>query len=264
MGWQDDPVVTGKPKWESDPIVSPDLALAADAAPMIEIGEGMAAPALVVPSANPYSAGRYPLGRKFSVGDVAEFSISDPFSGVQTEIIRLKVTHVDAEADRVEINHGKMVVDSMGNLLSNRKGTLDVPQQTFPAELYVGKKWTAGWKFLKENGDLSFFTYDFRIVALEKLRVSAGEFQAFRIDGNGWERNSMNNKKNGQIEYRAWVVPGINFALKRNIITRRSSGKFGRTESVELISLRQQSIDTRCAAPAGSSSRNLVIRSNCA
>jgi len=39
---------------------------------MINLGPGLPVPTLIAPSTNPFSAGRYPLNRTFTVGDEAK------------------------------------------------------------------------------------------------------------------------------------------------------------------------------------------------
>ncbi len=61
------------------------------------------------------SAGLYPLGRQYAIGDEATFRETDALSGAEHRICTQRVTRVDEEANRVEINDGKQVWNSMGN-----------------------------------------------------------------------------------------------------------------------------------------------------
>jgi hypothetical protein len=57
MGWQDDSIVVkGKPKWESDPIITAAAPASAPApgTPLIDITAGVAVPTIIASSANPY------------------------------------------------------------------------------------------------------------------------------------------------------------------------------------------------------------------
>ncbi|MDP1682943.1 MAG: hypothetical protein Q8L39_14375, partial [Burkholderiales bacterium] len=65
--------------------------------------------------------------------------------------------------------------------------------------------------------------------------VPAGEFEAFRVEGLGW-----NNTYSTKLETTYWLVPGLNFPVKREFTTRRADGKYNNAERYELISLRQQ------------------------
>jgi chemotaxis protein histidine kinase CheA len=86
---------------------------------LIEIEAGRPVPQLIPPSDNPYSAGRFPLGRVFTVGDTVVARQTDILTGIEEKTRLLQVTRVDYEQDRVEYNDGMLIVDLMGNLLKN-------------------------------------------------------------------------------------------------------------------------------------------------
>lgn len=246
-------------------IASAAVAPAAVATPtpaqVIELGAGLPVPQMLQTSANPYSAGRYPLGRKYSVGDTVTYRVSDLLTDVEAQPRILRVTRIDTEKDVVEINQGSMIVDMMGNpMRTPGGGDSDVPQQLFSAELQLGKAWRAGWKQNGRWGPESI-SMDLKIAAFEKVRVPAGEFEAFRIDIFGWIRRS-DQQLNRQMKL--WVVPGLNFVIRNE---HKMTNQFNRmvvTERQELVSLRQQTIDTKCAVATGAGlHRNLVIRNSC-
>ncbi len=177
--------------------------------PRIEIGPGLPASSLFGGSANPYSAGTYPLGRLWTVGDEATYQDLDYYSNVVQRTFTNRVTLVDAEQDRVELNRGNMVVDQMGNAIKLGPRTFSVPVQFFPSELYVGKRWAAAFEVtfrdVTSNG-----VYDMRITAREKLQVPAGEFETFKIEGHGWNRRFGQRLVNS-----IWVIPGLNFSVRQ-------------------------------------------------
>jgi hypothetical protein len=209
--------------------------------PGIELNPGDAVTSSLKPSANPYSAGRYPLGRKFTVGDKATLRVSDLLTGIGVKTVNITITRVDADADRVEGNNGKWVYDLMGNELSNPNwATRNIPAQMVPFELQVGKKWTAAWSQKHPEKGEQIVSMDMRIAAFEKIRTELGEFNAFRIEGRGW---AGGNKKNTELERRLWIVPGINFFIRVEKINRNDKGHLVRTERVDLVYLRQQSIE---------------------
>lgn len=233
----------------------------AAARPTIELAAGKPVPPFLQLSANPFSAGRYPLGRKFSVGDTATMLSTDLLTGIESGLLKSTVTNVDLDNDRVELNNGAIVLDSMGNLLrSPIGGSSDVPQQFFPAELQVGKAWTAGWKQAHPVGGQELVSLDVRVAAFEKIRVPAGEFEAFRIEARGWARRS-----NGvlQREHRIWIIPGLNFSLRFEVVVK-GYGRLLRTDRIELVSLRQQVIDAKCAVTSGGLKPTLVVKNSCA
>ena len=240
MGWLDDPVVEGKAKWESDPVVAPAPSTRAAAAekPAIEIKAGVQVPQLLQPSANPYSAGNYPLGRKYTVGDWATFLESDILTGIQQRILTSRVTRVDVDADRVEFNNGGMITDLMGNLVKTPAIEYAAPQQVIPAEIQVGKKWTAVYSQRRNGGKKTTAVVDIAIAHREKISVPAGTFDTFRIEGYGW-----NMTTSARVEIRVWLVPGLNFQIKKEVIVRERERWIDATR-LELVSLQQQVLET--------------------
>ena len=215
------------------------------ATPAIELDPSRPLPPMFQVSANPFSAGRYPLGRKYSLGDTATYRTSDMLTEVEGEPSRLKVTALDFDLDRVELNDGKFIIDSMGNYLRTPGGgESDVPQQFNPAELQIGKAWSAGWKQMNRRWGKEVVTLDLRISAFEKVRVPAGEFMAFRIDVRGWQQRNHGVLKR---EQRIWLVPGVNFPIKGELLVSipEQRQRLVRTDRMELVSLRQQTIDVR-------------------
>ena len=210
--------------------------------PAIELAPSLPVAPMLQVSGNPFSAGRYPLGRKYSLGDTATYRKIDQFTDIE-ETTRLKVTGVDLDRDRIELNDGKFIIDSMGNYLRTAGGgESDVPQQFNPAELQIGKAWTAGWKQSSPRQGVEVISLDLHIAAFEKVRVPAGDFMAFRIEIRGWHRRDRGYFKR---EQRLWLVPGINFAIKDERLMRNHQNRLGRTDRLELVSLRPQTIDVR-------------------
>lgn len=238
------PLASIAPVSASAPAPAPaaPVAQSVPASPAIEPAPNMPVPQMVQVSANPFSAGRYPLGRTYSPGDTATYRKIDQFTDIE-ETTRLKVTGVDLDLDRIELNDGKFIIDSMGNYLRTAGGgESDVPQQFNPAELQIGKAWSAGWKQSSPRQGVEVVSLDLRIAAFEKVRVPAGDFMAFRIEIRGWHRRDRGYVRR---EQRIWVVPGINFAVKEERLMRNRQNRLGRTDRLELVSLRQQIIDVR-------------------
>jgi hypothetical protein len=188
---------------------------------------------------NPYSAGRFPLGRKFSVGDRVVMRESDLLTGIVEGEKRFRVTRVDEDNDRVELNHGKLVLDLMGNTIDSPQASSSMPQQFFPAELQVGQHWTLLYSVTFKKGPFAGKTnqveLDARIRTRETIRVPAGEFQAFRIEATGW---SAGERGSTRIEFKLWAVPGINFPIRAERIKRRGN-RMIETRLTELVAIRQ-------------------------
>ena len=240
------------------PTAKPVPAAAPSGAPMIDIRAGLPVPQLMAPSDNPFSAGRYPLGRIFTVGDEFTTVQTDILSGVEESTRTGRVTRVDYDEDRVEFNNGAVITDLMGNAIKFGPVEYDTPVQFTPAEFQVGKKWTSAFRMV-QNGVRSDAYYDLHIVKREIITVPAGTFDTFRIEGLGW-----NNSFGSKLEVKFWLVPGINVQIKSENMARNKMGRYFRTERRELVAIRQQTIDTKCALPTGGLKRTLTIKSNCA
>ena len=203
----------------------------------INIRAGVPLPAILHSPTNPYSAGFSPLGRKYTVGDEATFRESDYLTGVEQRVYTNRVTRVDLDADRVEINRGGGIIDLMGNPLKLKDRQFDVPRQQNPAELQVGKKWKAVFIQSMNGSGANRISIDFHIARKELVTVPAGTFDAFRIEGRGWS-----STRGTQIESRQWLVPRLNFPIKREVVSRTRDGRFIETERHELVSLKQYAI----------------------
>jgi hypothetical protein len=200
--------------------------------PQLELGPGISPPVLMRPSPNPASAGTYALSRRYSVGDEAVYAESEPVFGTRQPDRRSRVTRVDEDADRVEFNGGRGVRDTLGNLLRNNDTSYDPHIQQHPAELQIGRKWTTRYVIIGPGQSENAYQ-DWRVVGRERVRVPAGEFEAFRLEAEGW-----NMTKGVRLSIRAWVVPGLNFELKFQVIRHPRKG-VSKGELRELISCKQ-------------------------
>jgi hypothetical protein len=247
MGWQDDPIIGQAAAWESDVLVQEGAAATGEKAVVqpatarraIGLGEGLVPPTLFTRAENPNSAGFYPLGRRYSIGDRAAYRITDQLTGIVERENVHRVTAVDAEHDEVEINNGLQVWDLMGNLVRKRGSNFSVPRQFAPAELYVGKKWAA--VFDTEGDKDRSASFDFRIVGRERIRVPAGEFYAFRIEGSGWvQHHDGKHRQDAQEAETIWLLPYLNFPIRHERVSRNRRGKLKHgTQRHELVWLRQ-------------------------
>ncbi|MCK9381616.1 MAG: caspase family protein [Sulfuritalea sp.] len=214
----------------------PGPAAATAGAPMLDIRAGVPVPQLMAPSANPFSAGRYPLALIHTIGDSATIRQSDVLTGVEERTYKARVTRIDYNEDRVVFNDGLLITDLMGNIIKTPQAEYDTPVQFTPAEFQVGKKWTATFR-RTQNGVTSSAYYDVQIVKRETISVPAGSFDTFRIEAAGW-----NTTFGARLEVKLWLVPGIIFPIKSEFVTRTKWGRFGQTERKELVALRQHAI----------------------
>ncbi|MBK6805819.1 MAG: caspase family protein [Betaproteobacteria bacterium] len=199
------------------------------------VGSGPDVPVLMRPSANPNSAGTYAIDRGYSVGDEVVYLQSDPVYGGATKTLTWRITKVDLDADRVEINDGFIVLDSMGNPLVWDGATYEPRLQAIPAEVQVGKRWTTRFNFSSvARIDRS------PITTTSSSHGSASSFRSarsrrFRIDGDGFNKFGARASRS-----RHWLVPGVNYSLRTDTI--RYDGRSLRAqyaERREMVSCRQ-------------------------
>lgn len=225
---------------------------------LIEIAVGKPIPQVFERSQNPYSVGRYPLGRIFNLGDMVTYRVSDVLTNVESQPQILIVSHINKQSERVVINDGEFSLDFMGNRIFAN----NLPAQFAPAELQIGNVWAGTWGAKTHFG---FTTYDatFRIVALEKVRLPAGEMDAFKVEGRGWWYRPQDGVS-GSLQVNIWLTPGLNFFVKQENFSRNKFGKLvNNAFRYELTALRQAGMDTRCTAPSQEQKRTLVIQSSC-
>jgi hypothetical protein len=232
--------------WATDPVIGPE-ARKAPAAPLLVLGPGLPVPELFRAPPNPHSAGLYPIGRRFTVGDEATLTLTplrDLLATAQPYTVR--VTAVDEARERVEVNGGDVVWDLTGNHVKVGGVIFDPPRQVFPSELYVGKRWRAVYRRTQlvaegrlEAGSVGYVEVELGIVGRERLAIAAGEFEAFRVEGRG---------RSGRLslEEALWLVPYLNFPLRWDrsafweSFLRRD---YLYAERRELVSARQFAID---------------------
>ncbi|MFM0200667.1 caspase family protein [Paraburkholderia fungorum] len=209
--------------------------------PAVVIVPGGRAPRLTPMSANPFSAGHYPLARLFSVGDEVTYRVSDILTGVESSRYRIRITHVDESADIVEGNNGRWVFDSMGNEIATPNVGRHAPAQRVPAELQIGKRWSAAWTVPNSRFGDRKVELNLVIAAREVTRVSDVEFDAFRIEGRGNLLYPSGNFR--RLEQRYWIVPGLNFHVKAEYVAYALSSVVPAVvERNEMVSMRQQRV----------------------
>jgi hypothetical protein len=244
--WRRDPVADPKRPWASDPVIGQE-AQKASASPLIVLGPDLPVPDLFRAPPNPNSAGLYPIGRRFTVGDEATLTLSplgSLFASAQPYTVR--VTAVDEARERVEVNGGEVVWDLAGNHVKVGGVTFDPPRQVFPSELFVGKRWRAAYRRTQlvadgrlEAGSVGYVEVELDIVGRERLAIAAGEFVAFRVEGRG---------RSGRLslEETIWLVPYLNFPLRWDRSAYWESflrRDYLYAERRELVSARQFAID---------------------
>ena len=186
--------------------------------------------------ATPYYKGFAQHERSFRVGDEYQFVVTDLFNKSTRNVLR-RVTQIDVAGDRITYDGGTYVTDLMGNTLVNQLGTNNSVRQFYPAELFVGKKWTTKFNQDRPNGARYTFDYKLKVVGKETITVPAGTFEAFRIEARGF-----NVELGAYIERDIWVAPGVNADIAQNYRVKLRSGALETNQREELLAYSAGSI----------------------
>jgi uncharacterized caspase-like protein len=177
----------------------------------------------------PYYKGFNEHVRRYTLGDEYRFRIIDQFNKSEKPL-NMTVTRVDVDQDRVEFNGGEYLSDLMGNTTRNDRGDLDTPRQFYPAELFIGKKWRTQFRQTRPNGTVYTFYYDMKVVARERVTVPAGTFDAYVLEGQGFNVNL-----GASLQRRIWVAPGISADIAHETLVRLRNGAIDQNDRQELI-----------------------------
>jgi hypothetical protein len=215
----------------------PAAPAAAEARPREEaqlvVPESGPAPVLMRPSSNPNSAGSYAIGRDYSVGDEVVYLQSDPVYGGPATRLAWRITKVDLDADRVEINDGFIVIDAMGNAVVWQGSVFEPRLQGEPALVQLGVRWASRYTRTRDGTRQDAY-YDFRVAARERLTLPCGEFEAFRVEGEGFDQRGTRRT------LVQWIVPGLNYSLRsESTMHDPRSLRVTYAERREMVSCRQ-------------------------
>lgn len=237
--WDKDPIVSATPPrssqqpWEADAVLPV-------ATRLLELRAGLPVPAVFKDGANPFSAGHFPLGRIYTVGDAATMRRTDLTTGKSERNRELKVTRVDLDEGRVEINNGVSIWDLMGNHVKVPGSNFSTPRQFTPAELYVGNRWRAVFRGEGVDG-MRQVEVAFAITRREWVDVPAGRLFAFRVEGTGTAHFFDSVRT---MQETLWLLPFLNFPVRH--ARRLSDTKAGWVDRAptniidELVAVRQQ------------------------
>ena len=101
--------------------------------------------------------------------------------------IALQGTVTAVSDQEVVFNHGRLVIDPLGNAIKLPDGRHYTPRQDVPLEYVVGKRWSTRFDVIA--GGQGTVDMDFRIVRREKITVPAGTFDCFRVEGHGYSHS---------------------------------------------------------------------------
>ena len=154
-------------------------------------------------AANPYSKGTARLNPNYAIGDQYVYQRHDLMTKTEGRRYTLRITGITDE--QLVYNKGTQVRDLLGNVIKNDRGEFAGDDgsgaQIYIQEYSIGKKWSARYRVRNKDGTDSATEIDFKVVAREKIRVPAGEFDAFKVEGRGYSTRGFS------LQYTYWIAP---------------------------------------------------------
>lgn len=198
-------------------------------------------PIEIAPAAgNPNTAGTALTDTKFRVGDRFTYRVTGRKTGDETREATWTITAITD--DEVIFDHGRMILDLLGNIVKMGGGKRFTPRQDKPLEYVVGKKWSTRFGVAKRWRDLGTTDMDFKVAARETLTVPAGTFDCFRVEAHGINRAPGRKPRDLYLTY--WMAPGaVRMVIAREEETRtsvRGSVNVLKRERSELVSFSQR------------------------
>ncbi len=147
------------------------------------------------------------------VGDRWKYEQSDRRTGVKQAELERIVTAVSASQIEGTDNGGKLVMTPELNAIESPVLVMKGEAKFLSFPLEVGKKWESKYSFTnKQNGTQARWQFEASVVAVERVKEPAGEFEAFKIEYKGYWNNDTTGG-NGSLKLTSWYAPAA-----RNIV----------------------------------------------
>lgn len=148
------------------------------------------------------------------VGDRWKIEQSDRRTGIKESEFDRRVTAVTASQIEGTENNGKFVWTLELNILESSIATSSGEPKQFAFPLEVGKKWDYKFAYVSKVTARKFRDQlDANVVAYEKVKVAAGEFDAFKIEYKGY-RNNDTSGGGVRLKMTTWYAPAARCAVK--------------------------------------------------
>ena len=124
------------------------------------------------------------------------------------------MTAVTASQVEATENGDKLIWTLEKNLIESPTAVLTPPNAVLSFPLEIGKKWSYKFGYAnKQNGSKGRLQVDATVVAFEKVKVPAGEFDTFKIEYKGFWNNDTRGW-NGAIRNMGWYAPAARAFVK--------------------------------------------------
>ena len=141
-------------------------------------------------------------GPHYRVGDSFSYRRTGVYGAVTYQIA--KVTAVDER--QVIFNNGRVVLDTMGNLIKDNAGIRLPARINVPADIQVGKRWNTAYEITSPSNNKTTLAYSYKVVALETVVTPAGNFNVFKIEGAAWTSRRERNEHTYWLEAKTMML----------------------------------------------------------
>ena len=164
------------------------------------------------------------------VGDTAVYAVDNLGDRVKSEdtittvqidgdVVRAKYLRPDRTPPETEF----IYTSEINTVLSGASGTRFEPHSgTLKFPLVVGNTWTSESTTLSASGAKSKFEATNKVLASEKIKVPAGEFDAFKVETNGWIKG-INWSGTVRVVQTTWYAPAVNRTVRTEYKDYRGS-----------------------------------------
>jgi hypothetical protein len=182
---------------------------------------------------NPYTKGTVRTDTVYRIGDSYSYRAVDILTRLELESYTRTVVEITDGDIRFADGY---VTDLMGNMLKSQNQNR-TPSQFVPVDFTVGRRWNT--RFVATSVATNY-TYDvnldLRVAGRERITVPAGTFDAFRIEGEGWDRHEKGPR---QWIVRRWHAPQQVRHFLISEITIQSGSRIFSSRRAELTSFKQ-------------------------
>jgi uncharacterized caspase-like protein len=203
-------------------------------------GEGEKRVEVPSQAGNPFTQGFARADTNFTVGDFYSYRVLDLATGAVKRSVRGVITAITDH--EVIFGNGVFVLDRMGNTRKSDAGWRFTDNQNMPLEFYVGKRWTTVFRTYPTGVPTHIrvmSAIEYKIAGHEKLKVPAGSFDCFRIEGRG---QGLSPSGRTDLSVTAWYAPERCRRMIAQNLTRTPPPRAsvpGVTERWELTAFRQ-------------------------
>lgn len=183
---------------------------------------------------NPYTKGSAEASTSYQVGDSYTFRDLELFSRVEQQTFTTVITQV---TDSEVIYSGGFISDLLGNARRFPDGRRLSPNQNYPADFSVGKRWQSRFITFTPRGE-GDTTLEFHIAAREIVTVPAGTFNAFRVESHGY--STIPGVGRMTLQSKFWFAPDkVRLPVARENTRKAGNFRYVEASRRELVAFKE-------------------------